>query len=532
MKYEYVENMDGLSQYDDYNLKEQNIVLARYVPALISEDKGNPFIETLPLPRNDEEVMRAYIKTLPSYRFDKVKDMSNFEKMLSVGALRSVRFPLPFHKELEFEFYNALVTSYRARKQISTLETNVEYISEGQAQSSHSILAGNSADATNAGFSLIGYSGCGKSSAISILVSHYPQVIIHGDNTTERFPQIVYLVVNCIANSNFSALYEGIGDAIDKALGNIRPVYAKEIARTNGLGRKAEKVKEYVERFAIGIIIFDEIQLIDFRHTKENSFDSLMTLSNRTKAAIAVVGTEDARNKMFTELRTSRRIGIMIKGHTYCESKKYFAYLAKELMKYQWFEKMITPTQELIDTLYDLTKGIIDQLIGVYICVHLEYLKRNKKPIVDSDFVRKVAEKYYPNLQEVLINMDTETKENEIAEMKRNAELKITELLDNEKQKQNAETILNKSTEQAKININLANVVANITMMYDFSDAQIEEAFNKVIARKSSKGKTEKEISRLTLERLNQTKERTRRNRKQQTPSISQMKDFLGISED
>lgn len=69
-------------------------------------------------------------------------------------------------------------------------------------------------------------------------------------------------------------------------------------------------------------------------------------------------------------------------------------------------------------------------------------------------------------------------------------------------------------------------------MMYDFSDAQIEEAFNKVIARKSSKGKTEKEISRLTLEQLNQTRERTRQNRKQQTPSISQMKDFLGISED
>ena len=46
MKYEYVKNMDSLSQYDDYNLKEQNIVLAKYVPALISEDKGNPFIRS------------------------------------------------------------------------------------------------------------------------------------------------------------------------------------------------------------------------------------------------------------------------------------------------------------------------------------------------------------------------------------------------------------------------------------------------------------------------------------------------------
>ena len=32
-----------------------------------------------------------------------------------------------------------------------------------------------------------------------------------------------------------------------------------------------------------------------------------MTLSNRTKVAIAVVGTEDAKDKMFKELRTSKK---------------------------------------------------------------------------------------------------------------------------------------------------------------------------------------------------------------------------------
>lgn len=524
--------MDEISQYDDCDLKENNIVRARYVSALISEDRGNPFIEALPYPRNDKILNRAYTRTLPSYRFDKVKKMNNLEKMLSVGTLRNLRFPLPFHKELEFNFYNALVTSYRARKQISTLETNIEYVSEGQKCDSHSILAGDSAMATNAGFSLIGYSGCGKSSAISTLVSHYPQVIIHGDNTNERFPQIVYLVVNCVANSNFAALYEGIGDAIDKALGNIIPIYAKEIAKTTGLGKKAEKVKEFVERFAIGIIIFDEIQLIDFKHTKENSFDSLLTLANRTKVAIAVVGTEDARNKMFTGLRTARRVGVMIKGHTYCESKQYFSYLVKEVMKYQWFDEMITPTNEIIDTLYALTKGIIDQLIGIYTCVHFEYLKRNKKPVVNADFIKKVANKYYPNMQAVLADIDIESKEEKISELKRNAEFKINVLLDNQKQEQYAKQILTDSEKQAKVNLQLSNVVSNITAMYEFTDLQIEEAFNKVISRKNSEGKTEKEISRLTLEELQKNKVPSRKNPKQKTPTVEQMKDFLCLNEE
>ena len=91
-------------------------------------------------------------------------------------------------------------------------------------------------------------------------------------------PQIVYLVVNCVANSNFSALYASIGNAIDRALGITTSVYQKLIESRRSLGEKAEKVRELVEIFAIGIIILDEIQLIDFQSTKENSFESLMTL--------------------------------------------------------------------------------------------------------------------------------------------------------------------------------------------------------------------------------------------------------------
>lgn len=42
-------------------------------------------------------------------------------------------------------------------------------------------------------------------------------------------------------------------------------------------------------------------------------------IGNRTKVAIAVVGTEDAYSKMFTHLRTARRLGNIISGNLYCE---------------------------------------------------------------------------------------------------------------------------------------------------------------------------------------------------------------------
>lgn len=529
MDYKYENDLDGISQYDDFDLENTKIVNAKYVKALVDADKGNPYIEALPFPKNEKSITRIYTKTLPSYRYDNVKNMNNLQKMLAVGTLRELRFPLPFHSELEFDFYNALAVSYRARKRMESLDTKIDYISKNKINKTHSILAGDSAAATNAGFSLIGYSGCGKSSSIQSLVSHYPQVIIHGDNTVYRFPQIVYLVVNCVANSNFSALYEGIGDAIDKALGNIVPVYAKEVAKINNLGRKAEKIKEYIEKFAIGIIIFDEIQLIDFKHTKENSFDSLMTLSNRTKVAIAVVGTEDARNKMFKELRTSRRVGMMIKGHTYCESKKYFAFLLKNLLRYQWFDEPLQISSELVDVFYDLTKGIIDQLIGIYTCVHFEYFRRKGKEKVTPQFIKKVANKYYPNMQYVLNNLETDEINEEYLNMKQTAELKIADILDKEKQEQRENTILQSSDIESEIIVQLSNVVANIQMIYDFTDSQIETAFNKVISKKVNEGKNEKEISRLTLEQLQKGIPKVRTNKKERTMNVSQMRDFLGI---
>jgi hypothetical protein len=157
--------------------------------------------------------------------------------------------------------------------------------------------------------------------------------------------------VNCIPNSNFSALYVSIGNAIDRALGNLTPVYENEIRSARALGLKAEKVRDLVEMFGIGIIIFDEIQLIDFESTKENSFESLMTLTNRTKVAIAVVGTEDSFDKMFSKLRTSRRLGTMIIGHRYCEDKRYFATIVKNLFNYQWVDKLMPLSDEIIEAL-------------------------------------------------------------------------------------------------------------------------------------------------------------------------------------
>lgn len=524
----YVECEEGASQYEAYDLTSQTIVPARYVKAKIKEDEGNLYIEALPYPRENKDIYRAYSHSFASYDYDSIKKMTKLEKMLQVSMLKEIRFPLPFHSELEFSFYNALLISYRHRKRCPVYDKSINYMAENKNNEMTSVLYGDSSDATNAGFSLIGYSGCGKSSAISTLVSHYPQVIMHDDGDGGYFPQITYLVVNCIANSNFSALYEGIGDAIDKAFGNAQPVYALEIKKTMGLGNKAEKVRSFIELFGVGIIIFDEIQLIDFQHTKENSFDSLLTLANRTKVAIAVVGTEDARDKMFHELRTARRVGTMINGNRYCENREFFEYLVSQIFEYQWFKEPIEVTDKIIDALYDVTKGIIDQLVSIYSCMNIEAITARKKIEINADFIHHVADKYYPGIQDVLGSIECNADALELENIRKNADARISKLMDEAKQEQEMKKIKENST--AKPDVSLHNVASNIRTIYDdYTDNQIEEAYNKIIRKASSSGKSEKEITRLVVETLQKLPKKRVTKNKMSKPDIQHMRSVLGL---
>lgn len=473
-KYNYVTCEEGVSQYDDYDLNEHRIVPARYVKAKLAIDAGNPYIEALPYPRTGRNIISSYSQTMADFDYGKIKSMSTIDKILQIRSLRSIRFPLPFHAELELSFYNALITSYRSRHILHSDNDKVSYSVENQEYAASNILVGDSSASTDAGFSLIGYSGCGKSSEIQMFVSYYPQVIMHTTENGEYFPQITYLVVNCIPNSNFSALYDGIGDAIDKALGNIKPIYSAEIMKIRTLGAKA---------------------------------------------------------KMFKTLRTARRVGNVINGNMYCTDRNFFCFLVNELFRYQWFDKPVTVSEEITDALYDVTKGIVDQLISIYIYMNIDFLNRKKKPEINSKYIYAVTNKHFAGLRDVLENLDSDFSDYLMQEIKDNAKLELDKIEDEAKQLKETEKILNNNSSEEKVQIK--NVVANITAIYDeYTPTQIEDAFKKVIRKKSSVGKTEREISKLVIEQLTKQQHTRSDLHKKNTPSVIQMQNFLGIDKE
>lgn len=402
-EYDYVEDIPkNENQYArEFDLSENKSVEARYIHSYVAP--GNPFIEALPRFLTPEDVLSHYNRSIPHLSSEELRTMDEYDKIESIGTLSDIRFPFAFHADVEREFYNALVESYRNRVPLKDISINIPYTYGGKEAFTHEKLVARELSASVTGFSLIGVSGCGKSSCINVLTSNYPQVITHQPKNCVPIRQIVYLKVVCPQGSNFNVLYTEIGKQIDLALGNVIPVYEAMIAKKKNLGKKAQEVEQLIELFHIGIIIFDEIQQVNVSAANENTIESLLTINNNTNVAIAVVGTEETYNKLFKAKRVVRRLGVFIPASKYCDNMKVFSKNIELLFGYSWIDIKTSITKELKECIYNITDGVIDQMIKLYKYIQIDLVKaenkakKTNKPfetIVNADFIKNTASKH------------------------------------------------------------------------------------------------------------------------------------------
>ncbi|MBR5795684.1 MAG: hypothetical protein IKY26_06030 [Erysipelotrichaceae bacterium] len=59
-------------------------------------------------------------------------------------------------------------------------------------------------------------------------------------------------------------------------------------------------------------------------------------------------------------------------------------------------DTLITIPIDVKEGIYKASKGIIDQVIKIFIQMEIEYLQAQIKPQVDGEFVYKIVNKYYP----------------------------------------------------------------------------------------------------------------------------------------
>ncbi|OXZ40156.1 ATP-binding protein [Finegoldia magna] len=516
--YEYAKNTDYDTDEEFYSLKYENRpdknVDAIYTKAVSEFDRGNAFIEALPRIRSKERFELDSINVINSFNHDKLKRKDLEEQITLLMDLYKVRTLIPNQYVLEGMFSNLLIQVYRSRN-YKIVKSNMDFKQRVKKDISSLYAYGKVDEAPPAGFSLLGYAGCGKTSMIGSVLKHYPQVIWHR-NGEEYFPQITYIMTNANSSSknDFHAILNDIVRQIDIAVGFDEGCYYKKCIRLSNYDKKIGFIKQLITMYNIGCIIIDEIQAIDFRKNDKETYSKILQITNETNVGFIMVGTEEAYDRMFSNLHMHRRFPPII-ASSYTGNIKFVNFFLRSLFKYQWFDDEVkipdfgqvdNTWDDLVRSFYECTNGIAALMVGLYEKMNFEYLIRRAKPVVDGDFVRKVFKKYFGTLGKTLDTLDKGFSYNRLKKALSVSDLRKDEILSQLEFQKDFNEKTNGKFDQSQFKAQLVQSISKSISMClsdSFNEVQIENACKKVVGKKDSLSKPEQVLTQEVIKLLN-----------------------------
>lgn len=517
--YKYAETPEGFEPEDFYSQKYEDTdrknVEAIYTPPVSDLDKGNIFIEALPRMRSRERLELDLTKGIDGFNHQELIRKSPEEQITLLMDLYRIRKPLPAQYSLEGLFSNTLLRVYRSRN-YKLVDTSQSFKKEKEEDKISNLYAyGKVEEAPPAGFSLLGYAGCGKSSMLGAVLKHYPQVIWHEDDIN-TFPQITYIMTNANSSSrnDFHAVLNDICRQIDIALGFDNGKYYNQASKLKNYDQKIGFIKQLITRYNLGVIIIDEIQALDFRKNDRETYSKLLQISNETKVGFILAGTESAYEKMFTELHMHRRFPPVI-ASSYTGNIAFVNLFLRDLFKYQWAkeELKIPPLgkidpqwEDIVMAFFECTNGIVALMVGLYEKLNFDYIIRKRKPTIDGKYVRTVFRKYFGTLKTTLDDLDKNFSYEAITKAIDTSNIKKSEFLSRleakrEIDKVNSQEVVDKSQLRAQL---LKSMIGSIDMCHgdEYTEIQIESACKTVLTRKNAIQKDDRTLTREAISLL------------------------------
>lgn len=368
--------------------------LAKYTQQDLPEYQNNPVIEALPL-MMPKKIVTEYLESYPPHS-DTERDLPAHIRMHAVMRLFRYFQPWGRHFELEQRLSIALRQGYLDRNPnnpvyVARLQQEFHELKKGQMFHNHADQLNNQAS----GFTIIGFSGIGKTKAVERILSMYPQIIVHTryNDAPLNFYQLSWLRLECPHDGSTKALCCNLLQAIDSLLGT---TYYKE----NGSGawavtRMLPGMRRAVQNHYLGVLIVDEIQ-----HLKQakgggasEMLNFFVNLVNMIGVPVVLIGTTKALPILQGEFRQARRgsgIGDMVWEQM--QNDGIWKLLINGAWKYQWTKTKVEMTDEFVNLLYEESQGIIDIAIKLYSISQLRAIALGKDEVITIDVIRKVAQ--------------------------------------------------------------------------------------------------------------------------------------------
>ena len=322
------------------------------------------------------------------------------------NALKFVE-PLPIHLDLEQRFSCMIRTGYEARNPL-TPEFRRDFQKRLNALDSDG-LPQNYLRSTATGFTIIGISGVGKTTAVESILSLYPQVIVHSHYSDRDFTlmQIVWLKLDCPFDGSIKGLCLNFFQAVDDLLGT-------NYSTNYGRGRfTVDQLMPYIARVAslhcIGVLVIDEIQHLNEAKSggSKKMLNFFVQLVNTIGIPVVLVGTYKAMSVLSGEFRQTRRgsgQGDLVWDRM--EQDDVWELFVESLWRYQYIRKACPLKPELSHALYDVTQGITDFAVKVYMLAQVRAIATGKEAVTEN-IIRSVAKDSLRLAQPILSALKT-----------------------------------------------------------------------------------------------------------------------------
>jgi len=365
---------------------------AQYLEQKIKDYKGNPLIEALPSINLKSKAARL-LTVDPGYN-EGERELEAEYRFHCIGRLFHYFQPLETHIDIEQRVSRAIRQGYITKNPISpqyatrltqgaaAIKDNVEDLQT--VYNTHS---------TATGFTIIGMSGVGKTTAIERILGLYPQTILHTNyNEAPLFlTQMVWVKLDCPFDGSLKALCLSFFDYVDRSLGTC---YVKKFS-THRLTvyDMLPRIAQVANAHSLGLLVIDEIQHLNQAKSggQEKMLNFFVTLVNTAGVPVVLIGTTKAKPVLQSEFRQARRgsgQGDLLWDRM--QNDLSWEIMVKAMWKNQWTQKKTSLSDGLKNALYDESQGIIDIAVKLYAMAQMKAIADGTE-VITVKIIKEVA---------------------------------------------------------------------------------------------------------------------------------------------
>ncbi|MBG9656348.1 ATPase AAA [Cytobacillus firmus] len=359
------------------------MVNAIYSDQIVQDYESNPLIEALPPIFTEDDVIEQ-ISVFPPFN-DKERLLDPSHRFHCVQRLFQYFQPFEIHLDLEQRISRAIRQGYLSRnpfesKQVMITHESYQAIKQGKFLKTYQTEV----KRTASGFTIIGLSGIGKSTAIERVLSFYPQLIKHREYKGKPFvfTQISWMKLDCPFDGSLKGLCMSFFSELDRLLGS--NYLNKFGAQKNTTDLMLQRMAHLSSLHGIGLLIIDEIQHLSLSKSggSDKMLNFFVTLVNTIGIPVLMVGTNKAVSVLQSEFRQARRgsgQGDMIWSQM-PQNESWDLFL-EGMWEYQWTTAYTPLTSEFSDLLYEESQGILDIAVKLFMLSQIRAIATGEEKI-------------------------------------------------------------------------------------------------------------------------------------------------------